>query len=267
MTPRADGLEILTAGELSDRPPLLFVHGAFCGAWIWAEHFLPFFAERGWRALAVSLRGHGRSAGRRRLDGFGIGDYVADVAEAAAGLDPPPVVVGHSMGAVVAQRFAQTHRISGLALMSPASLLGLGGSFLHMSLRSPGLIQALARVQSGAIDAADGEAIRRGLFSRDFPLERALRYISLFQRESLRANFELMFPQTFWLPAPPRRPALVIGGADDRFVPVADLALTAMVWRAESRVLQVIPPAAMLASSWPRAADGLADWLARSFDV
>ena len=72
-----------------------------------------------------------------------------------------------------------------------------------------------------------------------------------------------MFPQTFWLPAPPRLPALVIGGAADRFVPAADLRLTAMVWRAESRVLEEIPHAAMLDSSWRAAADVLADWLAR----
>ena len=56
-------LEVLTAGKPSDRPPLLFVHGSFCGAWIWAEHFLPFFAEAGWECCAVSLRGHGGSEG------------------------------------------------------------------------------------------------------------------------------------------------------------------------------------------------------------
>ena len=28
--------------------PLLFVHGAYGGAWEWDEHFLPYFAERGW---------------------------------------------------------------------------------------------------------------------------------------------------------------------------------------------------------------------------
>jgi pimeloyl-ACP methyl ester carboxylesterase len=46
----------------SDRPtPLLFVHGAWHGAWCWDEYFLDFFAGRGYRALAVSLRGHGNS--------------------------------------------------------------------------------------------------------------------------------------------------------------------------------------------------------------
>lgn len=66
------------------RPPLLFVHGAFCGAWIWNEHFLPHFADRGWEAYAVSLRGHGGSGDRNRLDEYGIGHFIADVGEAMA---------------------------------------------------------------------------------------------------------------------------------------------------------------------------------------
>jgi len=52
---------------LSEKPkgtqkqkPILFVHGAWHGAWCW-EKFLPYFAENGYAAYAVSLRGHGNS--------------------------------------------------------------------------------------------------------------------------------------------------------------------------------------------------------------
>jgi pimeloyl-ACP methyl ester carboxylesterase len=259
-------LEIITAGESSRRPALLFVHGAFCGGWVWSEHFLPYFADLGWRSIAVSLRGHGRSAGRKQLDRFGIADYVADAASAAAGLDQPPVVIGHSMGAIVAQRLAHKHRAAGLALLAPASLAGLSGSFVHMSLNRPNLIRALKRVQSREMEAADYEAIRRGLFSADFPDDLALRYLPLFQRESFRANLELMFPQWCYLLGRPRLPALVLGGADDCFIAYAGLALSSFFWSAELRVLEGVPHAMMLDTSWRRAADFIAGWLKRSFD-
>jgi len=45
----------------SRKPPLLFVHGGNLAAWCWDEHFLNFFADKGFRAVAVSLRGHGAS--------------------------------------------------------------------------------------------------------------------------------------------------------------------------------------------------------------
>ena len=259
-------LEIVTAGEPSSRPSLLFVHGAFCGGWVWSEHFLPFFAELGWHGIAVSLRGHGRSAGRKDLDRFGLADFVADVAFAAASLDQPPVVVGHSMGGVVAQHYVQRHAASGLALLAPASLAGLGGSFLHMSFSHPNLLMALSRVQSRDMSAGDFDTIRRGLFSESFPDDLAWRYLPQFQRESLRVNLELMIPQAFFLMARPRLPALVLGGDNDCFIPTTDLKLSSFFWDAEGQVLEGVPHAMMLDTSWRRPAEIMADWLKRSFD-
>jgi pimeloyl-ACP methyl ester carboxylesterase len=260
-----DGLEIITAGEPSSLPPLLFVHGAFCGAWVWTEHFLPFFAQRGWRCVAVSLRGHGRSAGRERLDWAGLADYVADVATAAAGLDRSPVVIGHSMGGLVAQRFACKHGAAALALLAPSSLAGLAGSAVNMALFQPALLSALGRLQSHNVAAADFDAIRYGLFSENFPIEAAQRFLPMFQRESLLANLELVAPQWFHIALRPRMPVLVLGGAEDRFIPLADLRLSALPWSAELQILDGVPHALMLDSSWRRPAEMLDDWLKKNF--
>eukprot|EP00955_Chlamydomonas_euryale_P040753 351801-Chlamydomonas_euryale.AAC.16 len=43
------------------RPPLLFLHGSYHGAWCWQENFLPFFADVGYNAYALSFRGQGES--------------------------------------------------------------------------------------------------------------------------------------------------------------------------------------------------------------
>ena len=73
---RFGDLEVLCrmpAGEA--RPtPLLFVHGAYTAAWCWDENFLPWFAEQGYAAYAVSLSGHGASRGRAYLDSFSISE-------------------------------------------------------------------------------------------------------------------------------------------------------------------------------------------------
>jgi len=70
-------LELLRSGDdSSEHAPILFLHGAFAGAWCWAEQFMPYFAERGLDCYAVSLRGHGGSAGRERLTWHSLGDYV-----------------------------------------------------------------------------------------------------------------------------------------------------------------------------------------------
>jgi pimeloyl-ACP methyl ester carboxylesterase len=70
---RQPGLEVLRAGEgRAGRPPLVFIHGGFAGAWCWDVHFLDWFATRGWECHAPSLRGHGESEGREDIHRISI---------------------------------------------------------------------------------------------------------------------------------------------------------------------------------------------------
>lgn len=258
-------LEVLTAGTPSERPPLLFVHGSFCGAWVWAEHFLPYFAEAGWQCAAVSLRGHGDSPDRDALDSYGVGDYVADMLEAARALGRPPVVIGHSLGGMVVQRAVCRMRAAGLALLASVGPGGTGSSFTHMSLRHPDLLLQLGRMQTVGPEGVDYDVVRRGLFSPDFPMERALSFVPRFQRESTLAANELLMPQWFYLMPRPSIPALVLGGSRDAFIPYGDLALAATYWAAEMKVVDGLPHVLMLDNTWEQAAAVLADWLKRHF--
>jgi pimeloyl-ACP methyl ester carboxylesterase len=89
--------------------PLLFVHGALHGAWCWNVHFLDYFARHGFASHAVNLRGHGNSEGREKLRWIRIADYVNDLADAVQKLPSPPVLIGHSLGGFVIQKYGETH--------------------------------------------------------------------------------------------------------------------------------------------------------------
>jgi non-heme chloroperoxidase len=70
------------------------------------------------RALAVTMRGHGGSS--KPSDGYRYADMAADVRTFMDVLTlPAAVIAGHSMGSMVAQRFATVHpdRVAGLVLM------------------------------------------------------------------------------------------------------------------------------------------------------
>lgn len=109
----------------SPRGALLVVHGL-------GEHSGRYaalaerFTAAGISVYAPDLRGHGLSGGRRgHVDGFG--DYLSEVDRALAearslsgGL--PTVLFGHSMGGLVALRYAETRPetdLAGLALAAP----------------------------------------------------------------------------------------------------------------------------------------------------
>jgi pimeloyl-ACP methyl ester carboxylesterase len=104
--------------------PVLFVHGlgGSCGQWRYQLAHL----RRTRRALALDLRGHGRSAPADDVhDGggeYGIGEFADDVAAVADDLGLARfVLVGHSLGAAVAVEYAgrEAERVAGLVLVDP----------------------------------------------------------------------------------------------------------------------------------------------------
>ncbi len=86
-----------------DRPPLLFIHGMWHGAFCWREWQIQ-FAERGWQSLAFSLPGHGDSAPGRHPRWTTQGYYLEFLRDEIARLPRQPVLVGHSLGAGLIQR-------------------------------------------------------------------------------------------------------------------------------------------------------------------
>ncbi|MDP2639561.1 MAG: alpha/beta fold hydrolase, partial [Betaproteobacteria bacterium] len=123
--------------------PLLFVHGAFAGAWCWSKHFLPYFSEQGFRACALSLSGHGGSPGRERLDWLSIADYVRDLEQAVGTVGGDPVLIGHSMGGFVVQKYLERAAAPGVVLMASVPPQGLLSASIALAFSNPGLFADL----------------------------------------------------------------------------------------------------------------------------
>jgi len=82
--------------------PLVMLHG---GAWCWQEYLslLPSLAQR-WHTYSLDLRGNGRSGWVP--DTYRLQDFVADNAQFLGRLSAPAVLVGHSIGGVIALMLA-----------------------------------------------------------------------------------------------------------------------------------------------------------------
>src|SRR5512144_1539281 len=117
--------------------PLLFVHGMMHGAWCWDVHFLDYFAQHGYAAHAVNLRGHGNSEGREALRWTRIADFVEDLAQAARQLPSPPVLIGHSMGGFIIQKYLEAYTAPAAVLLSSPSPAGLLPTALRNARRDP----------------------------------------------------------------------------------------------------------------------------------
>lgn len=99
----ADGrLEVLEKTPTDPKGTVVLVHGAGGDAWQWRQNFIPFLAGQGYRALAVSLRSHGRSA--KAPAAYSVDDFVQDVVTLLEAEGPDTILVGHSLGGFVVQK-------------------------------------------------------------------------------------------------------------------------------------------------------------------
>lgn len=251
----------LPGRHTGERTPLLFVHGAYVGAWCWEEHFLGWFAERGYPAHAVSLRGHGGSGGRDRLNDFGLADYAEDVANAIAELPRAPVLIGHSMGALVVQKYLDRRGTAAPAviLACPVPSYGLLPSSFSLALTRPALLAGLNEVANGG--RAAPQVLAEALFSGTPDPVQLARCYQRMQRESRRALFDM----TGWgLPFPwrlQRPPTLVIGAGRDALIGAAEAQTTSRLLGAEYQLLPEIGHALMLDAGWQDAAQAMFGWL------
>ena len=262
-------LEILKAlpSAPSAKPPVLFLHGAFSGAWVWAEHVLDFVAERGHAAYALSFRGHGRSEGRGDLARHGLADYADDVRATIRSIGHPPILVGHSMGGLVAQRCLCRERLAGLALMAPVPPEGVMAANAHLVLRELGLWAEIAQAATVGVGRAAPASsdLRRMLVADGLPPALANTYLFRMQNESRRALAEMQFPglclSAAWLGVP----AFVVGREGDRLISLAALKRTAFFHGTAVHTLPGEAHALMLEAHWREPAGLLVDWLARTY--
>jgi pimeloyl-ACP methyl ester carboxylesterase len=251
----------------SAKTPLLFVHGAYSGAWIWDAHFLEFFAERGYPAHAVSLRGHGQSEGGESLHFWGIDDYVRDVRSAVRRMDRLPILVGHSLGGLLCQRFlAGGGEAAGLALLNSVPPHGMAGSLGRLVSDGPLLAGKLGTLH----------LFPRSMWDRVFSLEElAELFLSPFtepdhvswmlpmmQPESARVAAELA---VFCRISPERIrcPVGVFGGQNDRIIPPEEIRETAAAYGVEATILSKLGHTVMVEDHWRDAAEAVLAWLER----
>lgn len=253
-----------SAQSSAGRPPLLFVHGAYTHAGSWQHRFIPFFNALGYDCHALDLSGHGQSGGRERLHDFGLADYTEDLAYAVSRLDEAPVLIGHSMGTLVVERYLALPdaRAIAAALLAPVPPTGTGGSAARIALQEPDFFHEMPKAVAGKPTANTLRVMARLYFSPDVRPEDTEQFMPLIADESDSAVAEMV---TLAFRRAVRRrdlPVLVMGGSHDAIFPASMLHFTAAPWRARTVVIQRAGHMLLLDPQWEDAATALAEWLA-----
>jgi non-heme chloroperoxidase len=210
---------------------IVMIHGANEGGWCF-DQFKAVFAGFGWTCPAPDLIGHGLNADKNgsALVGVGIADYLNELETFLKSIEPMPVLLGHSTGAVLAQQLAAKGLVHALVLVCPAPRAGI-------------LPQTDGEKQLGQ-DLMGLGAFWKTVINPDFDLARVLTLNCIpeadqqavfdkFGPESGRAFFELFF----WMfdktgatavnMSAVTCPVLCVAGVEDRMVSLETARATA----------------------------------------
>ncbi len=179
-------LEVIDKGSVSDAHPvpLLFVHGGWHSASCWAN-FVEFFADAGYRAVAVSLRGHGGSLTAKRFHACSIADYVNDVRTIADSLGGRPVLIAHSLGGFVVQRYLENHDAPAAVLVASVPPQGVLGLAMRIWSRHPWVSMRSLPVGNLAGFIGTVPLVREHLFSAHTPDDIVESSATIVQSEAL----------------------------------------------------------------------------------
>jgi len=245
----------------SNKTPLLFVHGAWHAAWCWDENFLSYFYKKGYPVYALSLSNHGKTKGKKRLNFTLISDYVKDLAETVKTLDKTPIVIGHSMGGLVVQKYLEKDSPPAAVLM--ASIPPQGVFKLTLKIIKENFKEFLLANLTWNLYRIIGteKLAKKWLFSSDMPDHQVSKYFKKLQSESYLAYVSGMLFPCIKHKKQARVPMLVLGGENDAIFTVGEVEATAKRYNAECKIIPGITHDMMLESKWVEAADTIFQWL------
>jgi pimeloyl-ACP methyl ester carboxylesterase len=240
------------------RHPLLLVHGMNGGSW-YLRSYLEAAAAAGWNTWAVNLRGHWGSRPVPDLGRVSVLDYVQDVRDCLATLGPA-VVLGHSMGGLVAQKVAEAGGVSAAVFLTsapPRGIMVLSWPVLRRAWRHAGVVLGNRPFKPSPEDAA-------ALIANRLPRETAERLYPQLVPESGRAARELAFGAIAVDPRLVRCPTLVVGAEHDVITPARVQRKIAAKYGAT--YLEAIGHAhmLMLEDGWQRPLDAILGWIDRT---
>lgn len=191
---------------------IFMIHGMGRTASLWGN-YVGFFESQGYDAKAITLLYHGNS--KDKLKDTGVMGYVEQAKARIQNLDGKPVIIGHSMGALIAQKLAEMGLASklvliapsapkGISVMTPSVLITFSANICHILSKKPFLIPFR--------NAAYG---LMNTMSHDEQVES----YQCFVYESGLAAYEIMRGETHVDESKVTCPVLVVVGRQDRATP------------------------------------------------
>ncbi len=252
---------------------IVMIHGMWGGGWCW-ENYQGFFKGQGYHCIVPTLRFHDtdpKEPPNPQLGTTSLLDYADDLEKEIGKLNTLPVLMGHSMGGLLAQILSSRGLAKALVLLTPASPHGI------IALR-PSVIRSFwsGLTRWGFWRKPMRQTFDEAVYSMMHLLtaEKQRETFDKFVYESGRASWEI----GFWFlnskgaakvdESKITCPTLIISGARDRITPASVVRKVADKYRAVSTYREFAGHAHWLLEEpgWQEIAQYISDWLNQVLD-
>ena len=119
------------------KTPILFLHGAWHGAWCW-DLWLNYFSSLGYETHAISLPGHGNSSMKKwHINLYTLNNYIETLTHHISLISPTPVVIGHSLGGAIVQKYLEKNQLPATVLLATIPTRGMFPMVLRLIRQYP----------------------------------------------------------------------------------------------------------------------------------
>lgn len=267
-TPTHVNLVERAPGTPRQLPPLLFLHGAWHGAWCWTK-FLDFFSNEGYRCFTLELEGHGDTPRPANFDRRRVSSHLGMLREALGKVSETgaPYLIAHSMGGWLAQMLLagpDAPSLRGTVLMAPVPAAGIPiRTSLKLMVQHPLSFARPLLFQSMPVS---GSPMARQFFHRpDKPESEIERSVARLRPEGAMACIDLILGLSRVNPRKLRRvPTLLVAAGHDYFFPLASERRLARALGAEIAEFPGMAHNLMEDVHQLRVAETIRDWLRRT---
>jgi len=245
------------------KTPLLFQHGAWHGAWCW-QHWMGYFSSLGYEVHAISLPGHGNSSTNKgHINFYTFKDYVKALTAEVEAVYPKPLVIGHSLGGAILQKYLENHQLPGAVLL--ATLPANGALTMTYRLaRSHPFSTCAGMLKMNLYEWVKTSQLAKDLFLNSETKVDTTAFHQQLVRETTN-QFQIFMP--FAKVNPNRSPVLVIAGEKDAIFTLDEEKATAAKYGAKYIVIKDQAHNLMMESAWKQVADVVNDWITRELGL
>lgn len=243
--------------------PLFFQHGAWHGAWCW-QQWMDHFSALGYEVHAINLPGHGKSPYKKHVNLYSLNEYAEILASQVEILSPKPVVIGHSLGGAVVQKYLENHQLPGAVLLAPLPSKGSLTMTLRLIRRHPVPILS-GMLRWNMYDWVRTSELAQYLFLNANTAIDVGAFQKKLVREPIRSGTDTFFPFAKLNPA--RTPVLVVGAEKDNIFTVDEQVSTAKKYDAKCVIIKNEAHNLMMESGWKQTADVIDNWIAHELKL